>query len=399
MDTGTSEILPPQVAFTDESGNSGLNLFDRNQPYFWTGTLLTPHDLDALPCAIHEACLARAGCAELHGNDLGLSGIDKIAGRVMHLLYRYKATFLFTRIEKRHLAATKFVDTLLDSGLNKAVSNFHYGIRFNRLYLAHVLVALLDEDDRQEFWAVYGRGDGKGFARILRRLEGRVHTHVRDPRTRQLLLDAITWGMANPEPLLEGTRSPLDSPNIVALTLLIHELHELNQRFGLSIRTFIHDEQQQFGKHLKTAFDISKRFGNVDGTSPLALMINIKEMTTFDCDFRITNSRASFGLQLLDVVLWLMKRFVDDPDSVQGQALELALYVTKHSYISNFTQAAMLGEVERGLTLLQAAPFTAEQERRGRELMAELETGRLERMRESLPSLPGQNAERPLLPE
>jgi hypothetical protein len=372
------------VAFTDETGNSGLNLLDGDQPYFWTGILLTPIDWDELPREIHEACLTRAECTEMHGNQLGLGGIERIAGKLMQLLFRYKAWFLFTRIEKRHLVGTKFVDTLPDSGLNRAVSNFHYGIRFNRLYLAHVLVALLDTDDREEFWAVYAKADAKGFARILRRLEGRIRSRIPDPLTRQLLLDALDWGKANPELLLEGTRSPLDSPNIVALTLLVHELHRINHEGGLTIRTFIHDEQQQFGKHLKTAFEVSKRFSNVDSTSPLAEIINIKETATFDCAFRVASSKVSFGLQVLDVVLWLTKRFVDNPMAVHGACRELAEYVIRYGYISEFTQQSMFREVARRYEVLQNSPVTSEQERKGRELLAELEASRVRRMQTSL---------------
>jgi hypothetical protein len=379
-------VETPFVAFTDETGNSGLNLFDKGQPFFWTGTLLTPVDLDALDPAIHRACLARAGCQELHGNELGFSGIERIAGRIEQLLYRYQARFLFARLEKSHLAATKFVDTLLDSGLNEAVSNFHYGIRFNRLYLAHIIVAFLDHDDREEFWAAYATGDARVFRHICMRLEGRIHSRVDDPRTRQLLLDAIAWALKHPEPLLEGTRSQLDSPNIVALTLLVHELHSLNQLTGLTVRTFIHDEQQQFGTYLKTAFDVSKRFGSVDATSPLALMIDIKDMATFDCGFRAVSSKKSFGLQLLDVSLWLTKRFTDNPDVVHGKCRELAEKIQKHGYISEFTYEAMFSEVMRGLEWLGSTPIAAEQEARGRELLAQMEEHRVDRMQRSLAS-------------
>jgi len=62
----------------------------------------------------------------------------------MQLFQRYKTQFLFSELRKQHLVATKFVDTLLHCGLNRAVSGFHHGIRFNCLYLAHVIVALLD---------------------------------------------------------------------------------------------------------------------------------------------------------------------------------------------------------------------------------------------------------------
>jgi hypothetical protein len=380
----TAVIETPFVAFTDETGNSGLNLFDKGQPYFWTGTLLTPVDLDALDPAVHAACLSRAGCNELHGNNLGFSGIERIAGKIKQLLYRYQATFLFTRIDKSHLAATKFVDTILDSGLNKAVSNFHYGIRLNRLYLAHIIVALLDQDDRQEFWGAYATGDAEGFRRICMRVEGRVVSHVDDARTRQLLQDAITWALAHSEPLLEGTRSPLDSPNVVALTLLVHELHRLNELTGLTVRTFIHDEQQEFAKYLNKAFEISKQFGSVNATSPLAMIINIKDMATFDCGFRTVSSKKSFGLQLLDVALWLTKRFTDNPDGVHGKSRELAKQIRKRGFISEFTHEAMVTEVERGFDRLFSTPLSAEKETRGRKLLAEIEATRLQRMQEAL---------------
>jgi len=220
------KVLIPTFAYTDETGNTGLNLFDPWQPFFWTGTLLTPVDLDRLDPAIHRACLERVGCTELHGNQLGLTGIEKVAGKLQRLLYRYRMRFLFTRVDKKHLAGTKFIDTLMDSGINQAVSNLHYGVRFHRLYLAQAIVALLTIEDRREFWEVYAKADAKGFVRTLLRLKGRVETYIEDPRTRQLLLDAIAWALVHPEPLLEGTRSEMDSPNVVALTLLIEMLHQ-----------------------------------------------------------------------------------------------------------------------------------------------------------------------------
>jgi hypothetical protein len=36
-----------RYAYTDESGNTGLNLFDKNQPIFWTGTLVAYADVDS----------------------------------------------------------------------------------------------------------------------------------------------------------------------------------------------------------------------------------------------------------------------------------------------------------------------------------------------------------------
>ncbi len=271
------------------------------------------------------------------------------------------------------------------AGHQYAIQSFCRSRTFQRT-VNSVLTVCVSSGGKRKFWQVYAAGDARGFARILRRLEGRIHSWVDDKRTRQLLLDAIAWGIANPEPLLEGTRSPLDSPNVVALTLLIHELHRANQDDRVLIKTFIHDEQQQFGKHLKTAFDVSKRFGNVDSTSPLALMINMKQMATFDCEFRSTSSATSFGLQVLDVALWLMKRFTDEPDTVQGACRELAELVSNRGFVSEFTEESLLREVARGLDVVMSRPITPEQERKGRDLLRQFEASRLERMRASLPS-------------
>jgi hypothetical protein len=48
-------------AFTDESGNSGLNLFDTGQETFWTGTLIAYGDVDKKYASFHKELLATVG--------------------------------------------------------------------------------------------------------------------------------------------------------------------------------------------------------------------------------------------------------------------------------------------------------------------------------------------------
>jgi hypothetical protein len=33
-------------AFIDETGNTGANIFDKDQPILWIGAMMTPHDFD-----------------------------------------------------------------------------------------------------------------------------------------------------------------------------------------------------------------------------------------------------------------------------------------------------------------------------------------------------------------
>src|SRR5262249_39731384 len=94
-------------AYTDESGNTGMNLFDPAQPWFWTVTLVAPHDLD--PPA--QDGIARWSSAlavpEIHGNELGLRRLEEIAWPVQVFLVERDCHFIITRLEKRHHSRLK----------------------------------------------------------------------------------------------------------------------------------------------------------------------------------------------------------------------------------------------------------------------------------------------------
>ncbi len=106
-----------RYAYTDESGNTGLNLFDPDQPAFWTGTLVAYDDVDTDYKGLHEELLKRAGVKELHGAELGFKGIEKIAKRVRLILQRKRIHFLFGRVDKRFWLQRKCSIWLLILGL------------------------------------------------------------------------------------------------------------------------------------------------------------------------------------------------------------------------------------------------------------------------------------------
>jgi hypothetical protein len=193
-------------AFTDETGNSGNHLFDSNQPYFWTGTLVCEIDVDNEGKSVHAECLKRTEMAELHGSALGLSRIEKIAHLLRDFFLKYRCVCFFTRVEKARLAAMKLFDTLVDSGINKAVSNVHYGIRVFHMSLTIQLIQFMDDVDRRDFWEAYTTGNPAGFQSVLKRMLHRLiilhENGVYADRTVELLRDALEWGIANPKPLI-----------------------------------------------------------------------------------------------------------------------------------------------------------------------------------------------------
>lgn len=370
-------------AHSDETGNSGNYLFDTDQPYFWTGTLVCESDVEREGAKLHSKCLQISGQSELHGNTLGLSGIDKIAPFLQEIFSKMKSRFLFTKIEKTHLAATKFFDFFMDSGLNHAVSNMQYGFRAMRLSLAVQFIQLLDDDDRRDFWLVYRTSDQELFRNLLKRILDRLITvheaGVYHDRTVEILRDGMEWAIKYPEPFLDQKLSEADSPNVVAFSLLISLLHGLHVKEGITVGTFVHDEQSQFGRSLDQVFQILRRF-DFDRTI-MSSMLDIKELPTFKCDLLMERSRDSIGLQLIDVALWLGKRFYDSGGAVHGNAGKLAEFIISEGSISNFAFRNMQEGVMQNMNAMEALPIDGVDHAKVRALMASAEKHRQDRMR------------------
>lgn len=66
-------------AYIDETGNTGDNLFDGEQPVFLTGALVTRCNFDALYSKRMAMAAKSIGEGAVHANKLGLGKIEEIA--------------------------------------------------------------------------------------------------------------------------------------------------------------------------------------------------------------------------------------------------------------------------------------------------------------------------------
>jgi hypothetical protein len=185
--------------------------------------------------------------------------------------------------------------------------------------------------------------------------------------------------MKYPNALLERGLHPLDSPNVVAFTLIISMFHQLFERTGSRVRTFIHDEQNEFAKHLVKSYDMLKGFA-FEQCNIVAPLPDVKKALTFGCKLQVASSADCIGLQLIDVALWLTKRYVDTGGAVYGRAGDLAAYIISNAMISPITRSQLIEETQRIVGQLEALPVSKEQEKKAREILAELEAKRIARM-------------------
>ena len=365
-------------AYTDESGNTGQNLFDEAQPLFWTGTLLTNADVDLTGQTVHQTWLSSLGVSELHGCAMGIDKINMISADLKALLQAHAARFVFTQIEKKFYAAARLSFTILDSDFNKAVSPMHDLTSIFHRKMALDIFSFLTYGEAKAFWSAYENRNLSQFLQILDNLRLRIYERHTDSRGRQLLLDALNWAAANPHEILRSTRTDRDSPNVLALDLLLGGIHKTTGERSRIIR-FCHDEQNQFGREIASNFELAKNVRGFEDES--TFLFRMKRIEKFLCPIEIAASQQSIGLQMTDVVLYLMSRYLEN--SYQPRLDDcgaLCEYVTQNSVLEVFTYDGLKDSVTSQFSELMNREFTPDQIERAQQLRDQIEERRVERM-------------------
>jgi hypothetical protein len=114
-------------AYVDESGNTGYQIFDPEQPLFVTAAMMTKTNFDAVRNVDLAAVARKVGAAALHANELGVSRIEEIADDLLKIIKKADARFFVSRLEKRYLAAAKVYDTYFDDPRSGGVSRVAKG--------------------------------------------------------------------------------------------------------------------------------------------------------------------------------------------------------------------------------------------------------------------------------
>lgn len=107
---------------------------------------------------------------------------------------------------------------------------------------------------------------------------------------------------------------------------------------------------------------------------------DLSPIATFDCSLEIRSSADSFGLQIIDVCLWLAKRVLGHNDVPRGQCATLWNCVIERSYIKEYDFEVLVREVKAGADLLEQRPLTAAQSADAKRTLAQIEGARKKRL-------------------
>lgn len=228
--------------FADESGNSGVNYLDQDQPiYAVAGFLVEPEDLDDARSVVKRA-LAGSQMKELKGAKM----IRRRSGRRTALQIvdgvGQRAIPIASLVEKRFALGARIADAFLDFGTNPRA-----GVRFredNELArsAAHVFSNL-----PQHVLAVANEYMGTPTDANGRRCCQAVAAALRD--------EEKNWLASVVEGALGGDLSAEDRPglssNVAGFANIMAMLQPLAEVVGARIRV-VHDEQLEFAESFRT---------------------------------------------------------------------------------------------------------------------------------------------------
>jgi len=295
--------------YIDETGNTGLNHFDSEQPLFILGSAISELDLDQHLKAEFEKLKSITGEAELHAKKLGVSGINKISKQLVKIIEKNDIKFQFSLVEKLYHVGVMIFHLIYDPGINPAASNHGFQIRQLRMALSFNFLLLLDQKVIMTFWESTQKNNITQFTSVLKEIQNRLKFAGFDHRSTQLLFDALEYTIQNPDEIFNSmTFKKSVSSNISSFTSLLNSLQEMYvHEKNVKVEKVTHDEQKEFGHVISEAFKFgSQMLVPTQFNSLLAQAHSTHVLKS--SSFNFAASKDSPGVQLIDIALWVFKR-------------------------------------------------------------------------------------------
>lgn len=321
----------------DESGNTGNNLFDSNQPLLTYGMVSSRTNVDALGIPLHRAMTSKLGVPALHASQLGMGRLEAIASHLHALHRKMEFEFGIYVIEKRTYAIVRLFEAIFDAGLNKAVPWAYYWTPL-RFHLIHHLEQVVDDALLQLAWELslerrIERRLGE-VVDLLAELDARLEGVSLHPRVKEVMRDAFRHGIAFPDCLDFGTRDTrLISPNAVGFQFVFAAIAgQLRRKSVRTASVIAVDYQQQFNtsqmethrmqgliaEGLRRAPQRDQEFML---NHPLYRHLSREEVLPPNLPGiapQVQRSTASLGLQVTDIYLWIVNRALSGDDLPTG---------------------------------------------------------------------------------
>lgn len=301
--------------FIDESGNTGLELFDANQPILYYGLLSAQINLDVVAEPLLKTLRKHLGVELLHANELGVGKLTEIASPLTEFSKKRDLRFSLLQVVKPDHSIICFFDQVFDSGMNKAVPWHHYFTPLRYVLLFKVSF-LFDEELAKEAWVARRERNparcAEQLVAICKTLLGRIDL-LPDARSQEIISGALRWAIAKPFEISYGVGN-LDSelhisPNLIGFQQVLQTICEESSSRVKTVRQIVVDRQSQFNKaqaELAGWYEKLRKAKHNAEMGPGMPSFDYSGMPEVPPTFKPGD--ASAGLELVDITLWIAKR-------------------------------------------------------------------------------------------
>ncbi|MCY0389955.1 DUF3800 domain-containing protein [Robbsia sp. Bb-Pol-6] len=310
--------------YVDESGHTGPNLFDEVQPILYYGVLSSKINLDVIAAEKIKQIRQSLGVPRLHASDLGAAGLKGIVPQILPMIKAYDIRFDIYRVAKADHAIICFFNQVFDQGVNPAVTWTGYWTPLRYVLLLKV-ASLFNEELARLAWEARITPDDRValplMQEVCRRLGERVG-RLDDARVRTLIGDALRWSEQNPKDIaynVPNKKRMLDvTPNMIGFQFV---MHGIAMRLGAAKRKaskVVVDQQTQFNKAQQALATYYR--DNKDENFSLGPGLPMQDHTHIpDIPLEFVAGTDSCGLELVDIHLWIFKKYMENklPDGVE----------------------------------------------------------------------------------
>jgi hypothetical protein len=304
--------------YIDESGNTGTNLFDENQPHLYYGCLSAEKNLDETLNEDIKQLRELSKIRYLHASELGIQGIEKIIPKLVQLIDKHSINFSLQMLKKEDFAIICFFDQVFDQEVNPAVPWSMYYTPLRYILLIN-LFHLFDKKLKKLAWdARIQQNDNKSNVRLQKLCEillSNLHKNNSfDTKIRDVLNDGLNWAKTNPEKIYynvsNGDNAKQIAPNLICFqSILLAISNELKNNQTKATKIIV-DEQSQFNfaqqyltrLYIKAKDSLKEKIC----IGPDLPEIELKYMPDIPLTFLSENK--SIGLEIADILIWICKR-------------------------------------------------------------------------------------------
>ncbi|WP_192458021.1 DUF3800 domain-containing protein [Musicola keenii] len=304
--------------YVDETGHTGPNLFDQTQPVLSYGVLSSPDDLDEVAEIELSALRKKLGVQRLHAAELGMHRLSDVVDTLLVLQKKHRIRFDICQVVKRDHAIITFFDQVFDQGMNPAVAWSAYWTPLRYPLLLN-LANLFDNGLAEKAWRARLEAHDERSSALFREvcdvLLQRV-VNLRDPRSNELITDALNWAAANFDHLGYNCKTNKDKlqimPNMIGFQSV---LHGICARLGSPNRRakIIVDQQSQFNTTQRELSEFYRQIREQQWElGPGLPVMDMKNMPVEPLVFQ--SGTRSPGLELVDVYLWTFNRHMENKE-------------------------------------------------------------------------------------